>query len=841
MAGTAGASSGISGAVERAYAIAPDPGTSYLDAEHIVILMQENRSFDHMFGTLQGVRGFNDPRAIRQADGASIFLQRDRGGNGFLPWRLDLKDSRITWMGSLDHSRHGQIDAWNGGHHNFWIEAKRHGNSDYADIPMTMGYFTREDLPFYYALADAFTICDQNYCSIMTSTAPNRLMLWTGTVREEHDAGSLVYMRNEQTHPCGLSWTTYGERLQKAGISWKCYQNQIWCEGGLTGEADQWLGNDGDNPLERFQNYVVSFSDVYRTYVNDVIDKAQVNITRRENILQQALLRADVGSPNAAELEAWLRGYADQRSRLERKRASGDRSLADLTTVQRLLRGRGLSTNSKDPDYLSLETVNVEIEGNAQTMTVPKGDVLHQFREDVRTGRLPTVSWLVASANFSAHPSRPWYGAWYASEIMNILTGNPEIWKKTIFILTYDENDGYFDHAPSFVAADPKRPETGGASAGIDTGSEYSYVEDELIQGVPEELARSGPIGLGYRVPMIIASPWSRGGWVNSQISDHTSVIRLIEQFIDGKYGKKVVETNISSWRRTVCGDLTSNFRSYNEQPAALPFLERAAHLQAIESARQKPLPSGYRALSQSGVAALTKNPTELRSRLWQEPGTRPACALPYELYADGVLDRDQGQFCLYLKAATDLFGNHSAGAPFNVYLYGTKAGNHVHEIAGLSKKMMAATYAVRAGDQIKKEIDLSRFSSGEYDIAIHGPNGFYRNFTGRPDEPEVEVRCLYRSDKDGTGVEIHLTNRAQISHEIVVEYPSYGEPPQRVMVNGLSERVISLNLDTNSQWYDFCVTVKGHISFARRYAGHMETGMPSFTDPTMGRHTAGS
>ena len=76
---------------------------------------------------------------------------------------------------------------------------------------------------------------------------------------------------------------------------------------------------------------------------------------------------------------------------------------------------------------------------------------------------------------------------------MDILTKNPEVWKKTIFILTYDENDGYFDHAPSFVAADPKRPETGGASAGIDTGLEYTYKEDELRQGVAENEARSGP------------------------------------------------------------------------------------------------------------------------------------------------------------------------------------------------------------------------------------------------------------------------------------------------------------------------------------------------------------
>jgi len=75
---------------EKAYAIVPDPGTTWEDAEHIVILMQENRSFDHALGTLQGVRGFNDPRAARQANGNSIFLQTNMAGDTFVPWRLEM-------------------------------------------------------------------------------------------------------------------------------------------------------------------------------------------------------------------------------------------------------------------------------------------------------------------------------------------------------------------------------------------------------------------------------------------------------------------------------------------------------------------------------------------------------------------------------------------------------------------------------------------------------------------------------------------------------------------------------------------------------------------------------
>src|SRR5690606_37445307 len=125
------------------------------------------------------------------------------------------------------------------------------------------------------------------------------------------------------------------------------------------------------------------------------------------------------------------------------------------------------------------------------------------------------------------------------------------------------------------------------------------------LQGVPPDRARAGPIGLGYRVPMVIASPWSRGGWVNSELCDHTSILRFIEQFLEKKYGKAVPETNISAWRRTVCGNLVSSFRRYDGEDAALPFLNRDAHLQGIAQAEHKPLPTGFRILDTAAAAEL--------------------------------------------------------------------------------------------------------------------------------------------------------------------------------------------------------------------------------------------
>jgi phospholipase C len=148
LSGASAVSGFVPESIQRAYAIAPEPGSTFLDAEHIVILMQENRSFDHMLGTLRGVRGFNDPRAIRLPNGNSVFVQTDASGISYAPWRLDIKDTRITWMGSIPHSRNSQVDAWNEGRHDGWIDAKRSGRHEYSSVPMTMGHYTREDLPF---------------------------------------------------------------------------------------------------------------------------------------------------------------------------------------------------------------------------------------------------------------------------------------------------------------------------------------------------------------------------------------------------------------------------------------------------------------------------------------------------------------------------------------------------------------------------------------------------------------------------------------------------------------------------------------------------------------------
>ncbi len=186
LTGGAGLFNALPASIQKALAINPAPGSTYLDAEHVVILMQENRSFDHCYGTLRGVRGFNDPRAIKLPNKNLVWLQTNAFGETYVPFRLNIKESRATWMGSLPHSWTNQVDARNNGKYDQWLIAKQSGNKDYKKMPLTQGFYSREDIPFYYSLADSFTVCDQNFCSSLTGTTPNRLYLWSGTVRENH-------------------------------------------------------------------------------------------------------------------------------------------------------------------------------------------------------------------------------------------------------------------------------------------------------------------------------------------------------------------------------------------------------------------------------------------------------------------------------------------------------------------------------------------------------------------------------------------------------------------------------------------------------------------------------
>jgi len=833
LSGSAGLSGVLPASVKRAMAIDPAPGSSYYDAEHVVILMQENRSFDHCFGALKGVRGFNDPRAITLPDKNLVWMQTNEAGETYVPFRFDIRNTKATWMGSVPHSRSSQVDANNLGKYDKWLESKRVNDKKYAKMPLTLGYYNREDIPFYYAMADAFTVCDQNFSSAITSTRPNRLFLWTGAIREQPNGQARAIIRNDLDYG-EAKWMTFPERLEENDISWKFYQNDIDCGGGFSRDERAWLANFGCNPLEWFANYNVKFSSRYikslqnqvaslpqeikeleekaqSLSAGDALKKAQTAITKKQEVLNRA----------KKELTEWSRDNFDK-----------------LTPKEKSLYQRAFTTNAGDPSYHELTTLRYEENGEKRELEIPKGDLLYQFRQDVEKGELPAVSWLAGAQNISDHPSAPWYGSLYASEILNILTQNPEVWKKTILIVTFDENDGYFDHIPPFVAPDPLKPETGKCSPGIDTDVEYIRRENELKEGIAQKEAREGPVGLGYRVPLIIASPWSRGGKVCSQVYDHTSVLQFLEGFFEKKLGKQIKETNISEWRRTVTGDLTAAFKSYNEEKSpSLPFLQKDPFIEKIYNAKFKKDLSDFKPLTKQEIDQINRSPSSSPLMPRQEPGVRPSCALPYQLYADGKLSDDKKSFEIILTAKDELFGKQSAGSAFNVYLPGKYANEK-----GVFENVGSRSYAVIAGGNLTDVWPVQSFENGIYHLRVYGPNGFFREYMGKTDDPAIAVVCEYERVKSLTkkltgNIALTLTNlNNSQSHKLQIRDNAYkNKLIQKVLPAGKGrEATIILNLDKSHGWYDFSILIPGFEHFEKRYAGRVETGKDSFSDPVM-------
>lgn len=792
LTGLGGLASVLPPSIERAFAINPAEGTTFLDAEHVVILMQENRSFDHCFGTLSGVRGFNDPRAFIQPDKKPVWFQTNGKGETYAPFRLNIKETNATWMGSLPHGWTDQTDARNNGRYDKWLTAKGSGHKDYQDMPLTMGYYGREDIPFYYSLADAFTVCDQTFCSTLTGTTPNRLHLWTGKIRE--DAKSQARVRNEETdYDAEAQWTTFPERLEDNDISWKIYQNEIALGGILEGEEEDWLGNFTDNPIEWFSQYKVRFHPAYIKFIPKKIELLKARISNGGSNVDRwkKELEVTLADQKVYTMEAWNK----------------------LSQREKNIHQKAFTTNVNDPGgYHELVTVSYDDNGTKREMKVPKGDVLFQFRKDVNDGKLPTVSWLIAPSNFSDHPGSPWYGAWYLSESIDILTKNPEVWKKTIFILCYDENDGYFDHVPPFIPP-------------VGTADEYESLEMDLKRK-PETQARGGAIGLGYRVPLVIASPWSRGGVVNSQVFDHTSILMFLEKFLSHKTGKRIVESNISAWRRSVCGDLTSVFKPYDGETFKMPEpVKKNEFYETIHKAQFRKLPQMPDPLNTEEVSKVVAG-SRLTGRMpQQEKGTRPSNALPYELHVAGAVSKDKKSFNFVMEARNGLFKDKSAGSPFHIYAYG--------------KDFVTRCYAVPAGGSVKDSWPLDIFNDGNYHFRVDGPNGFMREYKGNlKDNMVLDIGYHVDKNKKPTGDLVVNVVTTSTGTKVEINDNAYGQdkqsfdPGKNTMVSN------RIDLKNSSGWYDSTIRIPG-TSYEFRFAGRVETGKDGITDPAIDKLSA--
>jgi phospholipase C len=208
--------------VRRALAAGPPRGSGSLrDIKHVVILMQENRSFDHYFGTLPGVRGFADPAAIQLSTGRSVFFQPDTANpDGYLlPFHLDTTTTSAQAIPSTSHAWSVQHSAWNSGAMDNWLPA--HLAADGKNGPFTMGYYTSDDIPFHHALAQSFTICDNYHCSVLGPTWPNRLYHMSAWVDPAGANGGPIISNID---PVPYTWKSYPEALTSAGVKWQIYQ-----------------------------------------------------------------------------------------------------------------------------------------------------------------------------------------------------------------------------------------------------------------------------------------------------------------------------------------------------------------------------------------------------------------------------------------------------------------------------------------------------------------------------------------------------------------------------------------------------------------------------------------
>ncbi|QBA19901.1 phospholipase C, phosphocholine-specific [Chryseobacterium indologenes] len=750
----------------KALAIDPAAQSTFYDAEHVVILMQENRSFDHAFGALKGVRGFLDKRAFIKQDGHSVFFQKNDEGKYASPARLDLRNTKSTWMSSLPHSWADQQKALNKGKFDQWLQAKASGNKDYKNIPLTLGYYNREDLPFYYQLADAFTIFDQYFCSSLTGTTPNRLFLWSGTLREQQNGKVKANVVNENIDydkARQAKWKTFPEILEEQNVSWRIYQNEISLPKGMSGEQEAWLSNFTDNPIEWFSRFNVKFSKGYYENIPNIINYLKKEIEKNPD--QKKRLEAML----AEVQEDQVKYHPDNYSK--------------LSNEEKNLHEKAFTTNVHDPDYWKLEIGKDE---NGERLVVPEGDVLFQFRKDVEEKKLPLVSWLVAPEHFSDHPGSPWYGAWYISEVLNILTKDPETWKKTIFIINYDENDGYFDHVLPFAPpVNPSQPVDMNGKEGVEyVDKTQEYMSNPSLKSYEKV---EGTVGLGYRVPMIIASPWTKGGFVNSEVSDHTSVLQFLENFIMKKFKKNVHVDHISDWRRAVCGDLTSAFNSSSVKVPQMDYLDQKDYAKTINAAKNKPVPN----LKWYSENELNENLLDI-----QERGLKPSNPLPYHFHVN--LEGEQIKM-------TNLKEN---GVPLLVYDRTQFDNNNYH-----------FSYALYAKQTLSHTVH-----PGAYDYEIFGPNGFFRKFKGNT-TAETEVILTNMVSKNQ--IELIIRNHKKENFSIRLE-DLYTRSERTISVQKTEEKII-IDLDKYKGWYDLKLKLNDHLW---HFAGRIETGKVSVSDP---------
>jgi phospholipase C len=302
------------------------------------------------------------------------------------------------------------------------------------------------------------------------------------------------------------------------------------------------------------------------------------------------------------------------------------------------------------------------------------------------------------------------------------------------------------------------------------------------------EVFADQPVGLGPRVPMLAISPWSAGGWVNSQVFDHTSILRFLETRFE------VSEANISPWRRAVCGDLTSvfDFEGAPLAPARARWPDASALMARVDAAAALPAPG----------------PPQPQSPAVQESGVRPARALPYSLHVHAAVAAD------YVRLT--FVNDGHAGAALSVWPDGGDTGPWFHTVA--------------PGTRLAFDHPIG---PDGYDLSVHGPNGFFRQFVGAgAGEPEVQAA----HGPDGGRLDLTITSPGA-ARVITVTPIAYPPGEARAHPVDADRSIVSpWRIERSAHWYDLVVTSSDDRRWLRRLSGHVETGRPSLSDPAIGR-----
>ncbi|HEY4080414.1 MAG TPA: phospholipase C, phosphocholine-specific [Burkholderiaceae bacterium] len=721
-------------AIRKALAIeaAVDTGTIQ-DIKHIVILMQENRSFDHYFGTLRGVRGFGDRFPIPLANGKSVYFQPNStvGGPDIQPFRRDSTIANALIGSGAPHSFPDMQGAWSQGKMDRWIQFKGQ---------VTMGHYQREDIPFQFALAEAFTICDGYHSSILTGTDPNRVIFWSSS------------NFNPELRKQGINSTD----TDSEPVNSRCWPSPSnW----VAGRAQQ---ADGTGQIDPAMGGAYNYKYVNNSFkwdtLPDVLQKAGISWHIYQNMNNNW-----TGAMNGCLAFESFR-TAQPGSPIYEHGLTGGPAAADGAV-----------------------------------------NFLAQLQQDVMNDTLPQVSWVLPTQDLAEHPGSAQGvagAADFISDVLGALTSNPAVWSKTALFVTFDENDGFFDHLamPAVPSYDAAGNLMGKSTLPLD-GEYFDASVGSYLNAADTVSGKIRPWGLSSRVPMYVVSPWSKGGWVDSQVFDHTSMGRFLEK----RFG--ITVDAISPWHRAVCGDLTSCFDFVSPNDPVVPVLPDMSNYPAINAAQ--------RALA--NTAAVTKAPVTPQP-LFQETGTRFSRALPYELHTSARVE-PRGLLSL-------IFSNTGEqGAVFHVY-------------DKLHLDRIPRRYTVEAGKMLTDFWDTGATDSGKYELWVYSSNGYVRTFSGDALATDAaafkpELQACYDPAAGDVYMKVHNTGTA--TGTVTVTANAYRtDGPWTLDVAAGATGMLHWSLQDSSHWYDFTVSSNG---FERRFSGRVETGKPGVSDPAMAQH----